>query len=113
MSDHTRKYAQARSFRKKMTLEETLLWQSLRNQSLGVRFRRQHPVGPYILDFACLPLKIAVEADGGHHGSARDLARDAWLSEQGWLVLRFWNNEITGNLSGVIQAIETALLERQ
>src|SRR5438105_901047 len=87
----------ARSLRKDDVPAETVLWQALRNRALGgFKFRRQHPIGPYIVDFACLSCKLVVEADGETHvtSAKRDLQRSAFLEASGWLVLRFWNTEI-------------------
>jgi very-short-patch-repair endonuclease len=86
--------ASARDLRKAMTLPEVLLWQALRRGGLaGLRFRRQHPIGQYILDFYCAALKLCVEVDGAAHDHPtqvkHDVARDAWLSERGITVLRF------------------------
>jgi very-short-patch-repair endonuclease len=71
----------------------------------GLSFRRQHPAGKYIVDFYCAPLKLAIEIDGGQHNFARhrqiDEQRAKWLSGKGVTVLRFWNNDVLGNLDGV------------
>ena len=79
-------------------------------------FRRQHPAGPYILDFYCPRLRIAIEVDGGGHGhyygAQRDAKRDAWLLENGVLVLRFWNIDVQRNLFGVCDTIRAAVMER-
>ncbi|MCC7017643.1 MAG: endonuclease domain-containing protein [Rhodospirillales bacterium] len=72
----------------------------------GYKFRRQHPVGPYILDFACLERHVAIEADGGQHADNRaDRRRTAWLKARGWRVLRLWNNDILANTEGVVGII--------
>ncbi|WP_239988711.1 endonuclease domain-containing protein [Paramagnetospirillum kuznetsovii] len=104
----------ARALRSDPTETEKRLWRLLRRGSLdGYRFRRQHPVHPYILDFACLAAKLAVEADGGQHcESSRDHARTAFLERAGWRVLRFWNNEILENEAGVLRHILDMLRER-
>lgn len=101
----------ARYLRKNMTDAERRLWTMLRARTLdGWKFRRQHPVGPYVLDFACLECQIVIEADGGQHAdNAADLKRTAWLQEQGWTVLRYWNNDILSNASGVVEAISHTL----
>ena len=82
-----------------MTLPEVMLWKALRgNQIKGLRFRRQHPAGPYILDFFCTTLRLAVEIDGAAHDNeaqiAHDRARDAWLTAQGITVMRFNASDI-------------------
>ncbi len=100
----------ARRLRRHATDAETLLWRALRAKALGVRFRRQHPVPPFVVDFACTEARLVIEVDGGQHGGPRDAARDEALQHQGWRVLRFWNNDITTNLEGVLAAITTALI---
>ncbi len=101
------KRGRARALRSNLTEAERRLWLALRRQALAsLKFRRQVPLGPYIVDFCCLPLGMVVEADGGQHNdSAEDRVRDAWLRGEGFTVLRFWNNEIFENLSGVLQVI--------
>jgi very-short-patch-repair endonuclease len=77
---------------------------------MGVRFRRQEHIGPFIVDFACRPLMIVVELDGDSHDDPeQDEARAAWLSRRGWLVLRFWDSEVHENLEGVMAAIWAAV----
>jgi very-short-patch-repair endonuclease len=98
--------AGARRLRRDATRAERKLWYVLqRGQMLGLSFRRQHPVGPYFLDFYCAPLKLAVEVDGGQHGEqyrqAHDDQRSRWLKGKGVTVLRFWNNDVLGNIEGV------------
>jgi very-short-patch-repair endonuclease len=89
-----------------MTPPERRLWNGLRGAGLGVRFRRQHPVPPYVLDFACVALRLAVEVDGGTHGTpdgaAADAVRDGVLAGLGWRVVRFSAGEVMGNLQGVL-----------
>jgi very-short-patch-repair endonuclease len=105
----------ARALRVSMTDAERRLWACLRGRRLvGYKFRRQHPLGRYILDFACIEHRLAIEADGGQHSeSAADERRTAWLERQGWRVLRFWNNEILANSEGVQEMILQALGERR
>jgi very-short-patch-repair endonuclease len=98
----------ARALRTDMTDAERMLWQALRGKQLhDARFRRQHPVGKYIADFACPDEKLIVELDGGQHQEqvAYDEARTVFLRAQGWEVLRFWNNEVLENLEGVLAKI--------
>lgn len=99
--------AQARHLRRGMTPQERLLWQHLRaRRLLGLKFRRQAPLGPYVADFYCAERRLVVEADGpGHADSARDRRRDPWMRADGLTVLRLWNTEITGNLSGTLTLI--------
>ncbi|MGE3283175.1 MAG: endonuclease domain-containing protein [Alphaproteobacteria bacterium] len=93
-----------------MTDAERLLWQDLRRGSFGWRFRRQFPIPPYIVDFACIEARLVVEIDGGQHAtSITDAGRDEMLRWHGWRVLRFWNSEVFENRTGVLQAITDAL----
>ena len=104
------KIAIARALRKKMTEAEGVLWRHLRQEQLGVRFRRQHPRGPYVFDFACVERRLAVEVDGGqHNGSVHDERRDSWLAEQGWRVLRYWNHHVLGCTLDVVDDIHRTL----
>ena len=100
----------ARELRGNMTEAEQVLWKALRKYGLGWRFRRQFPIPPYIVDFACVDARLIVEADGGQHGRPGDHdLRDSELRRQGWRVLRFWNNEILGNRQGVLRTIAEML----
>ena len=96
----------ARKLRNNLTEAEKHLWYTLRLENLGVKFRRQVVIGQYIVDFVCFETKLIVEVDGGQHAdSQRDKVRDQWLAEQGFEVLRFWNNDVLGNRDGVLQRI--------
>ncbi|RYF46226.1 MAG: DUF559 domain-containing protein, partial [Comamonadaceae bacterium] len=101
----------AKTLRQNMTDAEQLLWKHLRAHRLdGQKFRRQQPMGPYIVDFVHFSGRVIVEADGGQHvESDHDAARDAWLRSQGYTVLRFWNNDILQSTEAVLQAIYAAL----
>jgi len=91
-----------------MTDAEQKLWQHLRmRQVRGLAFRRQHPCGPFILDFACLQLKLAIELDGGQHNEniQKDAERSSYLQKNGWSVLRFWNNEVLQEMDAVLTEI--------
>ena len=104
----------AREMRGRMTDAEALLWMLLRNRRIaGAKFRRQHPVGRYILDFYCDEKRLGIELDGGQHGEAvvYDQRRDDWLREQGIKVLRFWNNELLVETDAVMETIYRALTE--
>jgi len=102
---------QARTLRRSSTDAERRLWSALRDRRLrGYRFRRQHPIGRFIVDFACTRHRLIVEADGGQHNeNGADAQRTAWLEHHGWRVLRFWNNEILANTEGVIETIVKVL----
>jgi very-short-patch-repair endonuclease len=102
----------ARHLRKNMTDAERRLWQHLRLRQLeGHKFRRQVRIGPYIADFACLKAMLVIEVDGGQHADARayDSRRDDFMRGQGHRILRFWNNEVLGNMDGVWQVIAAEL----
>jgi len=104
--------AKARSLRSNPTEAERKLWSVLRHKQLeGHRFRRQHPIGPYVVDFICLEEKLVIEVDGGQHAQRQDgdSSRTEWLAERGYRVLRFWNNEVLSNIEGVFQSIRQAL----
>jgi very-short-patch-repair endonuclease len=103
----------ARDSRRFPTEAERRLWSRLRRHGIGWHFRRQHPVPPFVLDFACPGLMVPVEADGGQHNEPDEHdGRDRLLAEHGWLVLRFWNNEILVNTDGVIAVIRAACEQR-
>ena len=100
----------ARKLRDDPTEAEKHLWCVLRSRNLGVKFRRQAIIGPYIVDFVCFERKLVIEVDGGQHDqSRRDIPRDEWLRGQGFEILRFWNNDVLANLEGVFQKIEERL----
>ncbi len=106
----------ARQLRKNQTEAEKRLWQRLRNRQLaGYKFRRQYPIGHYIVDFVCLETKLIVELDGGQHMAQRayDEQRSAYLNQQGFIVLRCWNNEVIGNTVGVLDSLTLALPQRE
>ena len=107
----------ARTLRKKATWAEKLLWSRLRNrQFAGYKFRRQHPVGPYNLDFYCVEARLAVELDGREHGhpdrQTTDKERNAFLAKLGIKVIRFWNHALRENLRSVLDTILRELSER-
>jgi very-short-patch-repair endonuclease len=111
MTDHQTR--RARELRHNMTDAERTLWRELRRTALGARFRRQAPVGQYIVDFACLEARLIVEVDGGQHAESRnDERRDRCLASQGFRVLRFWNNDVLGNMRAVLEVIVEALKQR-
>jgi very-short-patch-repair endonuclease len=101
----------ARRLRQSSTDAERRMWSALRDRRLTrYKFRRQHPVGDFILDFAYTEFRLMIELDGGQHtDDLADIRRTAWLEGQGWKVIRFWNNDILTNTDGVLQAILRAL----
>jgi very-short-patch-repair endonuclease len=104
----------AKSLRKRSTDAEQLLWSRLRMDRFeGMKFRRQHPVGQYIVDFVCLEERLIIELDGGQHALAdevlKDRQRDAWLEKEGYTVVRFWDNEVLMNTGGVLDALRERL----
>jgi very-short-patch-repair endonuclease len=103
--------ARAKAMRKAPTDAERKLWTILRAKRLGAfKFKRQVPLDPYIADFVCLQHRLIIEADGGQHaGCDYDAQRDAYLTGQGFRILRFWNNDISANPEGVATAIIDAL----
>jgi very-short-patch-repair endonuclease len=92
---------------------EALLWTALRNRSLGVKFRRQVPIGPYVVDFVCMERRLIVESDGPHHRDpvqlVHDLARDTWLQSQGFIVLRIPDELVVGATELAVQRIRQNL----
>ena len=100
----------ARQLRATMSKPERLLWSALRGNKTGLRFRKQHPAGRYVLDFYCDSAKLCVEIDGQTHDFTvnRDEARDRWLTRQGVRTLRIPAREVLSNLEGVVQYIATA-----
>jgi very-short-patch-repair endonuclease len=103
----------ARRLRLNSTDAERRLWAVLRDRRLaGYRFRRQHPIGDFIVDFACTKHQLVVEADGGQHADkAEDERRTAFLQAVGWRVIRFWNNDVLANTEGVIETVLRVLHE--
>ena len=105
----------ARRLRENPTEAEKRLWDALRHRQIDRhRFRCQHPLGAYVVDFVCLAEKLVVEVDGGQHAieADRDAERTAWLQSRGYRVLRFWNNDVLENTEGVAETIRTALRSR-
>ena len=102
----------ARKLRKSPTAAERKLWAKLRDKQLdGFRFRRQVPMGGFVVDFFCPAAKLIVELDGGQHARqvSADDARTAWLRGRGHRVVRYWNNDVIENLEGVLEALRTEL----
>jgi very-short-patch-repair endonuclease len=104
----------ARELRHTMTDAEIILWsRHRRDQAAGRRFRRQHPIGPYIADFACILARLVVDVDGGTHGTDAELEhdrnRDACLARHGWTVMRIPNVHVYKHLNEVVESISAAL----
>ena len=101
----------ARELRRDSTPAEKILWRALRGRRIkGAKFRRQRPIGPFIVDFVCLDHSLVVEVDGGQHAdSAYDARRSRYLPRQGYRVIRFWNGDVLGNADGVVARIAEEL----
>ena len=103
----------ARENRRKMTLGETILWESLRQLPSTFHFRRQHIIGDFIVDFACLEQSLVIEVDGGYHSEPQqiedDLFRTEKLNNYGFTVLRYKNEQIIGNIDEVMKEIKNIL----
>ena len=103
-------YHIARNLRKNKTREEDILWQLLRNrQFMGLKFKRQFPIGNYIVDFVCEEKKLVIEIDGGQHNIPdnvrADEVRTNYINSKGYRVVRFWNNDINQNIEGVYETL--------
>ena len=101
----------ARKLRKNSTPQEKILWQIFRNHTFyGYEIRRQSPIGKYIVDFVCKEKKIIIEIDGGQHNTQKNILLDEertqYLMSKGYKVIRFWNNEVTGNIDGVYKKLQ-------
>ncbi len=107
------KTTRARRLRGNSTDAETKLWNRLRSRSInGHKFVRQEPIGSYIADFVCRERRLIIEVDGGQHATDnRDAVRDRWLRDHRYRVLRFWNNDVIGNIDGVLEVIAAALAD--
>jgi len=104
----------ARQLRKNSTYAEKLIWRHLRNLNLdGIKFRRQQPLGPYIVDFIAAEKKLVIELDGGQHAANKvlDKDRDQYIESEGYRVLRFWNNEVLQNTEGVLERLRQEILK--
>ncbi len=99
--------ARARELRQPQTPAERRLWAKLRDQQIGLKFRRQHSIGRFIVDFYCPECRLAIEIDGETHAEQTeyDAARTAWLAEQGYRVIRFLNEDIDHRLEGVLEVV--------
>ena len=103
----------ARGLRNNPTEAERALWKHLRIRQLnGHKFRRQQPLGPYIVDFVCIEKRLIIEVDGGQHSETvvTDAKRTLWLEAQGFRVLRFWNHQVLADIEAVMEVIKEALV---
>ncbi|HBI17193.1 MAG TPA: DNA-cytosine methyltransferase [Candidatus Moranbacteria bacterium] len=110
----TEKLTRCRDLRKNSTPQEIILWSKLRNRKFNkLKFKRQYPIGKYIIDFICLDKKLIIELDGWQHKEENnenyDQTRTDFLENNGFKVIRFWNNEINNNLEGVFLRIDEFL----
>jgi very-short-patch-repair endonuclease len=106
----------SRKLRKNPTDAERLLWRHIRMQQVGnFRFRRQHPIGKYIVDFACTEKRLIVEIDGGHHADRvdYDVGRTRYFEARGYRVLRFWDNEVLKSIDAVKEQIWLTLSSKE
>ncbi len=107
----------ARRMRRNMTPAERLLWWKLKDEQQGWKFRRQTPAGPFVLDFACVEILLAIEIDGATHSSQSERRYDAnrtqYLEQGGWRVIRVWNDDVFRNLNGVVESILLGAMEQQ
>ena len=102
----------ARELRRDGSRAERKVWELLRDRRIGgAKFRRQHPIGPYVADFACISKRLVIEIDGDHHAFLvdRDARRTAAMELEGWRVVRFWANEVVANPEGIWAEIEQVL----
>ncbi|WP_155301293.1 endonuclease domain-containing protein [Cupriavidus necator] len=98
--------------RSNQTEAEWRLWYHLRaHRFLGLKFKRQCQLGPFVADFVCKELRLVIEADGGQHDQAADARRDDWFKHEGFRVLRFWNNEILGQTDAVLEQLREVVLD--
>jgi very-short-patch-repair endonuclease len=108
---HRNSTVRARNLRKGQTEAEKVFWHSVKAKRFeGYKFKRQVPVGPFYADFVCEEARLIVEIDGGQHSeNQKDLQRTAFLNSKGYEVVRFWNNEVLGNLDGLLSSLSLTL----
>lgn len=109
-----KKYHIASKLRKNSTIQERMLWKILRNRQFkNLKFRRQFPIGEYIVDFVCEEKRIVIELDGGQHNEFENIIKDnertKFIESEGYKVIRFWNNDILNNLEGVFKILNDLL----
>src|SRR6187551_470673 len=110
MVSTTIRRAAAKKLRANTTPHERILWRALKELPIeGTHFRRQAPIGRYVVDFFCPAKRLIIELDGGHHNedatTKRDSERQAWLEQEGYRVIRFWNSDVTADLNAVLERI--------
>jgi very-short-patch-repair endonuclease len=108
--------SKAKQLRKNQTDAEKVLWKKLRNRQIyGYKFRRQVPIGSYIVDFMCVSIKLIIELDGGQHAEQQDYdrKRTAYLEAKEFQVVRFWNNDVLTNIDGVLESLTLTLSQRE
>jgi len=110
-----KKFTLARNLRKNSTDAENLIWNIVRNRRFyGLKFKRQYPIGKYIVDFVCIEKKLIIELDGGQHNIQdninSDNERTLFLESSGYKVLRFWNNDIFNNLDSVLEKLHQIVI---
>jgi very-short-patch-repair endonuclease len=109
MKKETVTQERALSLRKHQTEPERIIWQLLRRKTIGYKFKRQQPIDHYITDFICFDRRLIVEVDGGQHTLKKDQIRTAYLNDQGFHILRFWNNDVINNKEAVYRMIVETL----
>lgn len=108
---HRQSTIRARDLRQSQTEAEKVIWHHLKaKRFLGLKFKRQHPIGPYFPDFVCLEQKLVIEIDGGQHSeNTKDVTRTKYLEKEGYTVIRFWNNDVLGNIDGLLSSLSLTL----
>ncbi len=108
---HRQSTIRARDLRQSQTEAEKVIWNQLKaKRFLGLKFKRQHPIGPYFPDFVCLEQKLVIEIDGGQHcENKNDIARTKFLEKEGYTVIRFWNNDVLSNIDGLLSSLSLTL----
>ncbi len=99
----------ARKLRNNPTEAEKKLWQAIKKHDFDLRFRRQYPIGPYFADIACKEKMLVIEIDGGQHSELSDRNRTNYIEAKDFRIIRFWNNDVLGNIEGVMTEITKAL----
>jgi very-short-patch-repair endonuclease len=108
---HRQSTIRARELRQSQTEAEKIIWHHLKaKRFFGHKFKRQHPIGPYFPDFVCLERKLVIEIDGGQHSeNKKDVVRTKFLENEGYTVIRFWNNDVLGNIDGLLSSLSLTL----